>query len=376
MKKGFALLLASASLLSLSCSENGGSPDSSSADVASSSSLPDDELVKSPLADEVLGFQMAEGYQLAGGSLSYSALFYGYDLLESDNIIYNTYRISYLAQEDFGYHLVYVKEARMDELREKVGAMLSYLSGDETAFKMNFYYSHSSDEKIIDGKYLAAAQKVYGDDLTANSFVAYMENMADAKFNARIAGESYFLAFVAESKDVIVKENVFYDETVEKTMPLINRNSFIYDEDSHSFSEYGFDGENENYVKSYCKKWDETFAYEGDDWETCLPDCENESAFYMPMKGMCNANNAYPPQGCEAYISEENGTELIKLPRYDKSGRDLLSEDINVFLDIYGDYKAALLDAYVEGAGASGSYTWAYFDYEKVHTAVLKTAEA
>lgn len=349
---------ASALLLVVSCSQSGSQ---------------DDGLTASPLADEVLNFSFPSGYNTPGAQLFYSCLFYGYDIRnDSASTRYDTYRISYLAQEDFGYHLVYVKKERINELKETVDSMLSGYGADssDAYFAMNFYYAYSNDEKIIDGKYLYAARSLYGEGIAENSFVAYSCNLNDISFETERSGETYFLTFAAESKTTTIEENAFAGETIAKSLPLIHRRFLQYDEMAKTFSEYEFTSD-EEYLKSYSDEWDALFGFKGEKWETCIANLEeNTSCLYMPSRGLLNGSLL----GCEALVTELDDCKAIRLPRYEGE-TDLLSDEASGLSDVYGENKAAFLDAYIEDDVyySEGSYTWGYYDYDKVSSIVLRS---
>lgn len=330
------LLLAIISSFSFACSQD------------SHLELLEEETIKAV----IMGFRFNYEYATPGASLTYNYLWDGVSLQDSQTEAVRYY-FSFLTEykeSNNTYYLAYLKQSKISEYK-------SYLKDYEQKNNhqdQNYHFVSYDNEKVIDGKYYFAHQKLAKED---NNDVIYYssENIKDIVYKI----DDYQLVFACLNKKAIIKKNLSKDETIDKEINLYRRVELSFDNEKSSPKEYIFETR-EKYNQENIKR---DFDYIGEKIEVYPESYKEKEYGSFPTLGMENNNI----DSARADIIKENNDAFVLLPRYMKSNDakvDLLDEEVVLQPneDVFGKHKKEFREAFRKEYNELEGL----FDYSKV----------
>lgn len=330
------LLPATLSSFSFACSQN------------SHLELLEEETIKA----EINGFQFEYEYAVPGAYLTYNYLWDGVSLQDSQTEVVRYY-FSFLTEYKESkntYYLAYLKQSKISEYK-------SYLKDYEQKNNhqdQNYHFISYDNEKVIDGKYYFARQKLAKED--NNDIIYYSsKNIKDIVYKIG----DYQLVFACLNKKAIIKKNLSKDETIDKEINLYRRVELSFDNEKSSPKEYIFDTR-EKYNQAKIKR---DFDYIGEKIEVYPESYKEKEYGSFPILGMENNNI----DSVRANVIKEKEDTYILLPRYMKSNGtkvDLLDEEVVLQPneDVFGKHKKEFRDAFRKEYNELEGL----FDYSKV----------
>lgn len=242
-----------------------------------------------------------------------------------------TYLTEYLEKSN-DYYLIYVKKNYINENKDKLDEGKNYIRD----FYEACLFSDPNEINKIDGKYLYCFRKV---DYTEEDVKVFKTNNLD---EIKLYLDDYQLVLCAESKEILVKENVSTGEKLDCTKLMFKRKLIEI-------------GENEYFLKEYSVEVDESiemidendFDYVGEMLEFHYEKYYiNEKYLIFPVS---KHNYFYFGFETAKVLTLEN-ERYVLLPRYTKGGSDLLEENdyenIDMNIMIFGDYKEEFKKAF------------------------------
>lgn len=331
-----ALLLAVLSSFSFACSQE------------NHLDLLEDDAIKAG----IMGFQFDYEHATPGAYLTYNYLWDGTSLQDSQTEVVRYY-FSFLTEykeSNNTYFLAYLKQSKISEYK-------SYLKDYEQKNNhedQNYHFVSYDNEKVIDGKYYFAHQKLAKED---NNDVIYYssENIKDIVYKI----DDYQLVFACLSKKAVIKKNLSKDETIDKEITLYKRIELSFDNEKFSPKEYIFDTR-EKYNQENIKR---DFDYVGEKIEAYPESYKEKECRSFPILGMENNNI----DSVRANVIKKNDDTYVLLPRYMKSNNakvDLLDEEtvLQPNEDVFGKHKKEFREAFVKEYNDLEGL----FDYSKV----------
>ncbi len=309
--------------------------------------------------NELIDFYFNYEYNVPGTELSYNYMWDGYDLnnkygpkLDKDNRLYS-YLTEYLEPTN-QYYLVYFERNLLDENKNNFYEYEKKYSHN----KSNYHFSEYDEENIIDGKYYFSYQRRTSKNSRDIKYLI-KNNLDDINF----IEDGYQLVFCATSRKAIIKENISKQKIINKEITIYKRIELKYIEETNLFEEYifsGYEAENQSRIN-------EAYNYVGEMVEVYPETYEQIKSTSYPKLGMKDYN-LIKTISCK--IVFDNDIRYILLPRYliDNAEKiDLLSNEIELDDDIFGNYKDAFKDAiYMEMDNKIGNYIYALYEYDKV----------
>lgn len=300
----------------------------------------------------ITGFKFDYEYATPGAYLTYNYLWDGVSLQDSQTEVVRYY-FSFLTEykeSNNTYFLAYLKQSKISEYK-------SYLKDYEQKNNhgdQNYHFVSYDNEKVIDGKYYFAHQKLAKED---NNDVIYYssENIKDIVYKI----DDYQLVFACLSKKAVIKKNLSKDETIDKEITLYKRIELSFDNEKSSPKEYIFETR-EKYNQAKIKR---DFDYVGEKIEAYPESYKEKEYGSFPTLGMENNNI----DSVRAGIIKENDDTYVILPRYMKSNDakvDLLDEEtvLQPNEDVFGKHKKEFKDAFRKEYNELEGL----FDYSKV----------
>lgn len=224
---------------------------------------------------------------------------------------------------------------------------------DHSRDVMNYHFS--DDSNVYDGKVLLFAQKQKVDD--------YKVYCTSNPFDTAFIKKDEQLAICLQTKTITAIENISSQETLNKSIRVLNRFEVAFNARTSTYEKYTFEGPEAsnillaNSIFSYAGKRIECYPGTFEDLDYC----------YCPLMGLYGSGRAKTKR-----VNLLNDNEVL-LPRYQISADgsrtiDLLDNSVNIFPeDVYRDLKSLFLDAFIsETSTVYGSYEYSLFNYEKV----------
>ena len=299
----------------------------------------DNETVSTEVKEEILNFSLNYSVIVPGNQISYNHMWEGTDSKNkfgpnfSENSRLYTYLLDYKDTEK--YYFVYVNSKYTNNLKDKFS---SYSESNEI-IKNDCKFS--SDDNVIDGKYILMANNENIDD-----FVITSSNKVDSDYEK----DGYTLALCLKSKEVTILENVSSKAAINKTIPLYEREILSYDSDNKRFS-----------VQNDLNLFSSAFANSGKMLEVYPKSFEDLSCLYASSMGFQNKDYF---RTVRAKIDSKGVILPSKI-----SGYDLLDSETELpttVEDVYQNHKKEFSDALLEKIDSSSSYEYSYFDLDKV----------
>lgn len=324
--------------------------------IENMSTVTDEKLIKF-----LLDYNFLYDFNVPDSTLSYKVMWDGYDLenkfgptISIESRLF-TYLTEYFEKED-SYYLVYFNSNIITEyknfINEWENTQVNHLDG--------YHFTTYDDEKVIDGKYLFAYQRM------KNSIDYKVYNVNDIK-NIRFKIDDYQVCFVAQSKKALLKENISTGKTINKDIVVLNRLVISFDENYKNPSLYEFTNY-EKYSEDYIN---ELFSYTGEMLETFTINYEQMEYISYPYQGNNGNFNIEPVR---VKVTVYNNEKCVVLPRYIyiKGNKvDLLDENSepDLFLDedVFRNHKKSFENAlYKDSIDNNSFYIYSLFRYEDV----------
>ena len=303
--------------------------------------------------NEILNFELEYELHVPGvNRLTYNHLWTGYDLenqcgpiTPKENRLY-TFLTKY--ESDFSYYFIYLPKS---ELNKAKTWFADYASKEKNQYD-NWHFS--SDENVIDGKYLLYCQK----NNVTNVDIWFGDDFSSIPYQH----DDKCMIACLKSKKMIVLDNVSLDKEINNVVDVYARVELEGNVKTNSVTHYQFsypEADNISFV-------DKIFSYSGYKLEAYPLNFENISCCYAPKMG---ASALLQTVGAE--FLEEN----IILPRYCLSNKeyyDLLDPLFNTYNllfeeDVYRNFKVSFANAFIKDLDYfDGHYKYALFNKNDV----------
>ena len=292
------------------------------------------------VAERVVNYAFYNDYSTPGTALEYSRLWNGEGA-------YETFVTDYAATDE-NVLCVYMKAAEIPALKTALGSC-------EDVRSVDYPFTDSENEDVIDGKYL------YAYNLAKNDFTAPECYSVKAGDEIPFKTGDMQLVFCCASKSATIKSNVSKAEEINKEIKVYFRKIYARSENSVSES-------NEVTAESIA------FAYTGEALEVFYPTYAGRDYVYCPIFGLDENVRTV-----RAALVDYNGEKCVRLPRYTLSADgkvDLLDENANLvgLDDVYKSQKAAFKAAEKTKADSDNVYEYYLFDYASVAN-IIKTVK-
>ena len=321
-----------------------------------STSVSYNQVENDTLNNAILNFNYSYKSKLPGKVLmSYNTIWTGYDEDSSPTYLskiykQNTYLVEYSEEINEEFYFIYFNKNNLNQIKEE---FVTYRDKNSNDYN-NFHFS--SEENIIDGKYIYIAKA-----LNLNDIKIYKSNDISS-MNYMI--DDYQLGLCLESKYITLIDNISQNKSINRKLELFNLINLKYNESSKKLESYTFENDENKNVLSRNKLFNQT----GKKIESYPAAIEKTSYIYCPTY-------EYSILGTlkSLHISVEDSK--ILLPKYNLLySFNLLDENIDyssstyiLCEDVYRDFKNLFQNAFIEDSTYSDNqYSYAYFDYEKV----------
>lgn len=244
-----------------------------------------------------------------------------------------TYLVEYFETNN-DYYLVYMEKPFIQENYNVIDEIAN--KGIVPHFYETYLISQSNEFKKIDGKYLLLLSQ--NDYLNYNVKVFKTDNLE----NVKLYLDNYQLVLCAESKNVLVKENVSNNEKIDLEKLMFKRKLIEIGDNDYYLSDYTYEFNNDLEMID-----EDVFDYVGETLE-----------YHHGAKFIDNKYYSFPIDNNSAFYFGFESAEIVLieneryvlLPRYTKACTDLLEENEyeesgrNVM--VFGDYKEAFKEAF------------------------------
>ncbi len=308
------------------------------------------------LKEAVINFDLDYKLFEPGTELSFNYLWQAYDTynkfgpkIDKDNRLI-TYLIDYQNIED-DFYSIYLRKSDISTLETWFSTFHQKNSTDVN----NYHFVE--DEKVIDGKYLLAAQQ--------NNVTEFVVSKCNSLNEMPYETNNYQMVICLKKKKLSIEKNVSKGKIINKSLFAFHRVALRYDSNQKKLQDYIFVTPEKNNVSIV----ENQFNYIGKTLGVYPTQFENIDNLYFPRLGLLNY---YLNLQKTIDVIVTQNKEVI-LPRFLVSGDktiDLLDKNASIPIDsddVFRNYKDMFLEAYIDKENEKqGNYIYGRYDLIKV----------